>query len=136
MIVVAGGWPLETYGDKLAAANKAEVLNSDWTRFCSLPDLPDKHIRTEKRFLASMAEGMVCGGYSNHNRDFEKTCLKLQHGKWTELPWKLKQSRRGSVSWKRPDGKTRLLGGLRSKTSEIVSETGSIAGFPLKYMTQ
>ena len=127
MIVVIGGYP---------PANKAEVLNSDGTRLCHLPDLPDKHLTTEKRWLASMAEGMVCGGYSNHNRNFEKTCMKPQHGKWTELPWKLTQSRRASVSWKRPDGKTMLLGGLSSRTSEIVSETGSVAGFPLKYITQ
>ena len=77
VIVVASGSPLETYGDKVAAANKAEVLNSDGTRFCRLPDLPDKHIRTDKRYLASIAEGMICGGYSNHNHTFEKTCLKL-----------------------------------------------------------
>ena len=136
VIVVASGWPLETYEDKVEAANKAEVLNSDGTRFCHLPDLPNNYVRTNKRYLASMAEGMICGGYSNNNRNFDKTCLKLQHEKWTELPWKLMQRRRASVSWKRPDGQTRLLGGLRSSTSEIVSKTGSVAGFPLKYQTQ
>ena len=135
VIVVASGWPLD-YGDKVAAANKAEVLNSDGTRLCHLPDLPDKHIKTDKRYLASIAEGMICGGYSNHNHTFEKTCIKLQHDQWTELPWKLKQRRRAHVTWKRPDGKTMLLGGLRSSTSEIVSESGSVAGFPLKYRTQ
>ena len=94
MIVVASGWPLETYGDKVGVAHKAEVLNSDGTRLCSLPDLPDKHktsYNIDKRYLASMAGGMICGGYGSKNSNIETTCIKFQHGKWIELPWKLRE---------------------------------------------
>ena len=93
MIVVAGGWPIEKYEDWVSVAHKAEVLNSDGTRLCPLPDLPDKYAtyNNDKRHLASMAGGMICGGYGSYNNNFEQTCIKFQDGKWTELPWKLRE---------------------------------------------
>ena len=51
----------------------------------------------------------------------------------------LQEERNAHVSWTRSDGKIRLLGGQGESsltTSELVSESGSIAGFPLVYKTR
>ena len=116
MIVVTGGEP--------PYPKKAEALNIDGTRLCVLPDLP-----TLRRYH-SMSGGMVCGGYD------DPTCMKFDEGKWKEFSWRLQESRNLHISWARPNGKIRLLGGFNSpRSSEIVSEAGSLAGFTLKYAT-
>merc|ERR1712198_569486 len=74
---------------------------------------------------------MICGGW---HASASNSCLKFDHGKWVGFPWKLKARRSEHVSWTRSNGKTRLLGGYFSLlSSEIVSETGSEAGFSLKH---
>ena len=42
-----------------------------------------------------------------------------------------------SYSWKRPDGGVQLMGGYKSSgyTSEVVTPSGSVDGFPMKYYT-
>ena len=120
VIVVTGGEP--------PYPKKAEALNIDGTRLCVLPDLP-----TLRRYH-SMSGGMVCGGLDDAT--IKKTCMKFDEGKWKEFSWRLRQSRRLHISWARPNGKIRLLGGANGyRTSEIVSEAGSLAGFTLKYAT-
>ena len=80
-----------------------------------------------------MDGSMICGGWESHA---QKSCIKFQYGAWKTMPFSLQEQRRGHVSWTRSDGKIRLLGGYYSPlTSELVSETGSIVGFPLKYNT-
>jgi len=139
VIVVAGGNPntnnnpnssinssdgkviVVTGGTQNSFLNSAEALNIDGTRLCNLPDLP-----TPRRHH-SMSGRMICGG---------KSCIKFDQGNWKEFPWKLQEERGQHSSWKRSDGKTRLLGGYNSRTtSEIISETGSEMGFPMKYKT-
>ena len=121
MIVITGGLPF--------SKNKAEALNIDGTPLCQLPDLP------APRYYHSMSGGMICGGGLDYPT--LRSCIKFEKGKWEELPWKLQEDRMVHVSWTRSDGKIRLLGGQISlNTSEIVSESGSRAGFPLKYKTK
>ena len=118
MIVITGGLPF--------SKNKAEALNIDGTPLCQLPDLP------APRYYHSMSGGMICGG--GLDSATLRSCIKFEKGKWEELPWKLQEDRMVHVSWTRSNGKTRLLGGRYSPfTSEIVSETGSEAGFSLKH---
>ena len=56
------------------------------------------------------------------------------------MPFTLQEEREAHVSWTRSDGMIRLLGGGQGRssltTSELVSESGSIAGFPLVYKTR
>ena len=121
VIVVTGGSPT-------TAGTSAEALNADGTRLCRLPNLP------KYRRYHSMDGSMICGGYDSHA---QKSCIKFQYGAWKTMPFSLQQIRRYHVSWTRSDGKIRLLGGEFSPlTSELVSETGSVAGFPLKYDTK
>ena len=123
VIVVTGGKPSSTAG------TSAEALNADGTRLCRLPNLPDN------RRYHSMDGSMICGGYDSHA---QKSCIKFQYGAWKTMPFSLQQIRWYHVSWTRSDGKIRLLGGEYSQglTSELVSEAGSVAGFPLKYDTK
>ena len=105
-----------------------EALNADGTRLCLLPNLP-----TFRRYH-SMSGSMVCAGV---DADALKSCIKFQNGAWKKMPFSLQERRDYHVSWTRSDGKCRLLGGEFSLlTSELVSETGSVAGFPLKYDTK
>ena len=121
VIVVTGG---ETADQQLSA----EVLNLDGTRLCLLPDLPTK------RRHHFMSGGMICGGWDSPSKE---SCTKFEKGKWKEFPWKLQEPRAIHISWERSNGKIRLLGGyFSSSTSEIVSETGSEAAFPMKYDTK
>ena len=122
VIVVTGGEPSET------ATTNAEALNADGTWLCRLPNLP------KYRRQHSMDGSMICGGYDSHA---QKSCIKFQYGAWKTMPFSLQQIRFYHVSWTRSDGKIRLLGGSYSfLTSELVSEAGSIKGFPLKYDTR
>ena len=117
VIVVTGGFfpPLRS----------VEVLNLDGTQLCHLPDLPDR------RHYHTLSGGIICGGWIATTSNI---CLKFDHGKWVEFPWKLKEKRREHVSWTRSNGKIRLLGGVYSlRSSDIVSETGNEAGFSLKH---
>ena len=82
-----------------------------------------------------MDGSMICGGRDSHA---QKSCIKFQYGAWKTMPFSLQQIRNYHVSWTRSDGKIRLLGGYGSdseslSTSELVSEAGSVKGFPLKY---
>jgi len=123
VIVVTGGEPSQTAG------TSAEALNADGTRLCRLTNLPNN------RRYHSMDGSMICGGYDSHA---QKSCIKFQYGAWKTMPFSLQQKRYYHVSWTRSDGKIRLLSGFGSasdSTSELVSETGSVAGFPLKYKT-
>ena len=105
-----------------------EALNADGTRLCLLPNLP-----TFRRYH-SMSGSMVCAGLDS---DALKSCIKFQNGAWKTMPFSLQEKRADHVSWTRSDGKFRLIGGHYSNsTSELVSESGSIAGFALKYSTR
>ena len=111
-------------------ADSAEALNADRTQLCRLPNLP-----TIRR-AHSMSGSMVCGGYDS---EAWYSCFNFQNGTWKTLPFTLQEKRRYHVSWTRSGGNSRLLGGYdydgSSSTSELVSESGSVTGFPMKYNT-
>ena len=121
MIIITGGEPESAF-------KSAEVLNIDGSRLCHLPDL--QSVRRHH----SMSHGMICGGYDSA---VQQSCVKFEQGKWVEFPWKLQEQRSHHESWSWSNGTTILFGGHFSPTtSEIVSETGSVTGFPLKYHTR
>jgi len=138
LILVSFGVPSRCYEDELAiivtggspgeSAKTAEALSSDGTPLCFLPNLPND------RRAHTMDGDLLCGGLTQASKD---TCLKFENGGWTEFSWKLLAKRRFHVSWKRADGKVMLLGGLNNGyTTELVTEDGSLEGFPMKYETE
>jgi len=118
-ILVVGG---------LQVSTSVEVHNSNGSPFCRLPDLPSE------RFLHTIDEGLICGGAEHA----ETSCLQFEGGTWVKFNWNLLNKRKMHVSWKRPDGGVQLMGGKEdesSRTTEVVTSTGSKPGFDLKYET-
>ena len=60
-----------------------EVLNSDGSPLCSLPDLPEM----KRRF--DIDDGFICGGHDG----IRTKCLHYEAGNWTQLSWSLLQPR-------------------------------------------
>merc|ERR1719300_877170 len=123
-IITTGGYFDNAY-------RSVEALHSDGTPLCKLPDLPDD------RQAHTMEGGMLCGVYDWKDTNRCKSCLKYEAGTWKKYEWSRLKGRARHVSWKRPDGKIQLMGGLFSgTTSEVVSSSGSQPGFDLKYDTR
>ena len=106
-----------------------EVLHSDGSPWCSLPDLP------EARFYHTQTGLEACGGYATTANRI--TCVRLEGGSWTPSHQLVEQRYRHS-SWASPAG-TLLMGGDYSlQTTELLdANTGdSVMSFPLKYDTR
>jgi len=98
-----------------------EALNSNGTRLCDMPDLPDK------RFVHSISGDMLCGGWYTLD-----SCLQYKSGSWIQYPWKLLYPRAHHLSWRSPSGKVFLFGGwFKQNITEYVTPSGSSEGFPL-----
>ena len=138
LIIVSGGDP--TKGPFVAGTN-VELLHTNGSRICSLPDLPysrSGHTQT----------GMIaCGGSENlvGQAAARRTCHTLtpNSGSWVQS-FNLAQDRQGHSAWARPSGSPLalviLLGGFESgaeKTSEILKASGETTpGFNLGFKTQ
>ena len=128
VVLVTGGWR----GDSSGLVS-VEVLHTNGSRICSLPDLPFK------RVYHSQTGGTLCGGWHNPAK---KSCHTLtRRGSWEKSHI---LSRRGRVchsAWASPQG-TILLGGEHlplSNTTEILlgdGSRGTSPGFSLDYHTQ
>ena len=116
------------FGNANWTSVEVEVLHSDGSPWCSLPDLPngrDEHTQTGLE---------ACGGDSS---TVQTTCVRLEAGSWTPSH-QLLQKRAYHSSWASPAG-TLLMGGWYSeKTTELLdTNTGdSVMSFPLKYRTE
>ena len=99
-----------------------ELLSSNGTRLCSLPDLPGQ------RFYHSQSGLLTCGGgYSNSE---SKSCVTFDGGRWKKSHT-LGQSRYGHAAWASPQG-VLLIGGddgkgskKSMKTTELLTDDGS-----------
>ena len=104
-----------------------ELLHSDGSPWCSLPDLP------ESRWDHTQTGLEACGGGGSAPRT---TCVRLEAGSWTPSHQLVEQ--RFHLSWASPAG-TLLMGGILSpQTTELLdANTGdSVTSFPLKYRTE
>ena len=115
-------------GDHSNVHTTVELLHTNGSRICSLPDLP---YLLYKSFY-SQTGVTVCGGDAAAN----STCHTLSStGSW-ELSHNLAQARAGHSAWDSPQGIV-LIGGTESRTTtEILLENGDTApGFNLDYDT-
>ena len=100
-----------------------EVITTDGTPLCTLPDLPDD------RASHTVDNHILCGGSWT-----QTSCLRYVAGKWTKYRNNLKFGRYWHVSWRRQDGNVMLIGGRQSNnTSEVVSSSGHQKGFGLQH---
>ena len=119
-IIVAGG----------IHTASVEVLHSDGTPWCSLPNL------LEDRCDHTQTGLLTCGGMSYTVDSIETSCVKFSEGEW-KPSHKLKKHREGHSSWASPAG-TVLMGGHPSyETTELLDATtgNSVMHFPLKNHT-
>ena len=108
-----------------------ELLHSDGSPWCSLPDLP------ESRWDHTQTGLEACGGDHTYP-DSYTTCVQFLGGSWTPSH-NLLQERYNHVSWASPSG-TVLMGGPSydgsgKNTTELLDEATeeSVMHFPLKY---
>ena len=113
VILVTGGWR----GDSSGLVS-VEVLHTNGSRICSLPDLPFK------RVYHSQTEGTLCGGWHNPAKT---SCHTLtRRGSWEKSHTLPRRGRVCHSAWASPQG-TILLGGRDSgagTTSVILLESG------------
>ena len=117
MILVSGGDPDYT---------SVELLHTNGTRLCSLPDLPSS------RRLHTQTGLTACGGSES---PASTNCHTLSStGSWEESH-NLAHSRRHHSAWASPLGIV-LIGGVDNWGSEILLENGiTTTGFNLDYQT-
>ena len=122
-IIVSGGHSGES-------RNSVEILRSDGTPWCSLPDLP-----FDSQGISSHTQSglIACGGTSNDNR---QSCVTFKEGVWT-TSHSLREDRWEHSAWTSPAGVV-LLGGMNtdpSTSSELLSDSTGTSSvyFPLKY---
>ena len=122
---MTGGYPSSSIGTSV------ELLHSDGSPWCTLPDLPEPRTGHTQTGLEA------CGG------DYYTTpanCVRLEGGSWT-LSHQLVEQRLYHSSWASPAG-TLLMGGqynsgARDTTELLDAAIGdSVTSFPLKYETQ
>ena len=116
---------LVTGGDD--TLKSAEMLLSDGTPWCSVPNLP------YETYAHSQSGLVACGGV------YSKTsCFTLSEGQWT-TSHSLLNIRYHHSSWSSPNG-TILLGGeatdSRNSTEMLADSGGSQQSFTLQYETQ
>ena len=122
VILVSGGGPSGSAG------TTAELLYTNGSRLCSIPDLP------YRRYQHSQTGLTACGGYGDSAA--KTSCHTLSStGSWElphSLPHSLDKGRAEHSAWDSPQG-TILLGGWSSgTTSEILLENGDTSpGFNL-----
>ena len=122
-IIVTGGSPGRVSG----ALTSVEVLHSDGSPWCSLPDLP------EARFGHTQTGLEACGG-SDSSGMTETTCVTLSGGNWS-LSHQLAEGKRSHSSWASPIG-TILMGFWSNGTLLDENTRDSVVIFPLKYDTK
>ena len=124
VILVSGGYPSDSVGTSV------ELLHTNGTRLCSLPDLPSSRRRHTQTGVTA------CGGWGDDA--VWTSCHSLSStGSW-EQSHSLNQLRRDHCAWASPQG-IRLLGGgdnSAETTSVILLENGdSTPGFNLVDLT-
>jgi len=115
-ILVTGGRYTET---------SSEVLFTNGSSICEIPPLTnERHHHTQSGLTA-------CGG---NGRGTLRGCIKFEAGSWINLTDDLTIQREEHSSWMMADGGILLMGGVISKSTEIVYQNGtSIRSFDLKY---
>ena len=132
-IIITGGKTGFT-DEKGVDTDRVQLLDTNGTLICNLPNLPDK------RFGHTQNGLVACGG-GNYSYILSN-CLTFQNGSWTET-YNLAEPRFLHSSWSSPDG-IMLFGGMMDATnenydppvtSEILMEEGGKQSFSMKYRT-
>ena len=114
VVLVTGG-----YGDTESVKTSVELLSSNGTRLCSLPNLPEKsHWHSQTGYVSCM----------------RKSCVTFSSGRWKKTHT-LGKSRIDHTAWASPNG-VLLMGAMANSdrtTTELLTDNGrSTPSFTLK----
>ena len=140
VVIVSGGIGEGENGYAWKYLDSVELLKTDGTWICSMPTMP------EPRYGHSQTGPVACSGLSpqitgvrvpkeikRRREAISKSCITLST-EW-EKTYNLSKVRRDHSAWASPKG-VMLMGGVRDKTTEILTENGdTIPGFSLDYET-
>ena len=102
-----------------ATSTSVELLSSNGTRLCSLPNL------TVQRYHHSQTGLLSCGGGGDilHPGGDMKTCETFVDGRW-QKSHTLGQSRYAHTAWASPQGVLLMGGTESSSTTELLNDNG------------
>ena len=107
-----------TGGNTVNKGKSVELLSSDGTKLCSLPDLP------ADRYHHSQTGLVTCGGGLTSSD--QKSCYTFSAGRWKKTHT-LRQRRYGHTAYALPQG-VMLMGGDAhggfKKTTELLTDNG------------
>ena len=118
VIIITGGYP---------SYKSVEILRSNGSYWCSLPDLPDD------RSLHTQSGLITCGGYNSS--DIKTSCLSFSDGQWS-TSHQLQHLRYRHSTWMSQHGVVLMGGGGSDNTTEMLTDNGgSTPAYTLKYET-
>ena len=103
-------------GATSSVRTSVELLSSNGTRLCSLPNL------TVQRYHHSQTGLLSCGGGNDQGK---KSCITFTAGSWQQTHT-LAQRREGHTAWASPRGVLLITGGdpLAGTTTELLTDDG------------
>ena len=120
VVLVTGGSTCNT-----SVKISAELLSSNGTRLCTLPNLPGP------RYSHSQTGLLLCGGGSGGYAD-GTTCMTLSGGRWKKTHT-LGKRRYEHAAWASPQGVLLMGGRGEYRTTEFLNDDGTTTpGFKLK----
>ena len=135
-IIVSGG-----EADEMSKLRSVEVLHSDGSPWCSLPDLPrsrSHHSQTGLEACGGTTSDYASYDDEDYNPDSDSTDVTCVHfnGGWNHSQT-LQRYRESHCSWASPAGTLIIGGGLGedTETTELLNHTtgDSALHFPLKF---
>ena len=104
-----------TGGHDTNANTNVELLHSNGTRLCSLPNLP------VFRYLHSQTGLLICGG---GNDPRQRSCITFSEGSWKKTHTLRGRGRVGHNAWLVPQGVLLMGGGHSGTTTEVLTDSG------------
>ena len=120
VLLVTGGYSTGSDGTYIGSRTSVELLSSDGTRLCSLPNLP------AVRKYHSQTGLITCGGGGGSEM---KSCVTFSAGRWKKTHT-LGHKWYGHTAWASPRGVLLIGGGIRWRTTtELLTDNGDTTPF-------
>ena len=127
MVIVTGGiQTVRAWTGRSGALKSVELLYTNGTHRCFLPDLP------QVKTFPTQVGLLTCSG-----KEAKKSCWTLSGGKWKKSHTLTGSAGYGQVGWASPQGVLLMGGTSGSTTTELLMENGHTKpGFGLKHKAQ
>ena len=116
VLLVTGGYSTGSDGTYIGSRTSVELLSSDGTRLCSLPNLP------AERYQHSQTGLVACGGGKRRSSEVT-SCVTFAGGRWKRTHT-LGQKRHSHTAWASPRGVLLMGGKYSRRTTELLTDNG------------